>query len=147
MMNKYWAYVLLCLYLLLVGFFLHIPKLMAVFYTSIVAFIVFFFVFFLSKDNHSKFYSILSFVPTLTFIIIGYAGLYAKFGIISNSQSEIDRYDYIYFSIVTFTTLGYGDFSPSHASKFIAASEALVGYITMGIFIGLIFAFFNKDST
>jgi hypothetical protein len=41
----------------------------------------------------------------------------------------------LYFSIVTWTTLGYGDVVPTDASRMIAASEALVGYIFMAILI------------
>lgn len=44
--------------------------------------------------------------------------------------------DSLYFSVVTITTLGYGDFSPVSASgKTIAALEALLGVILMGLFL------------
>ncbi|MBQ32146.1 MAG: potassium transporter Kef [Deltaproteobacteria bacterium] len=42
----------------------------------------------------------------------------------------------VYFSIVTFTTLGYGDFIPiSPLARFFAATEALIGAISMSLFI------------
>ncbi|MDG3087248.1 pentapeptide repeat-containing protein [Vibrio hannami] len=41
----------------------------------------------------------------------------------------------IYFSVVTFTTLGYGDISPIGVARFIAAFEAFVGSFTMALFV------------
>jgi len=40
-----------------------------------------------------------------------------------------------YFSIVTFTTLGYGDLTPTGGLKVIAAFEALFVAITMGFLV------------
>lgn len=41
----------------------------------------------------------------------------------------------IYFSVVTFTTLGYGDIAPVGVARFIAAFEAFVGSFTMALFV------------
>lgn len=46
--------------------------------------------------------------------------------------------DALYFSIVSFTTLGYGDFQPPPAYRLLAACEALLGYVYLGVFVGLI---------
>ncbi len=43
--------------------------------------------------------------------------------------------DTIYFSIVTFTTLGYGDIAPQGFSRFLAATEALIGSFTLALFV------------
>jgi uncharacterized protein YjbI with pentapeptide repeats len=60
-----------------------------------------------------------------------YAGLY--------TQVEIDWGDYetplspIYYSVVTFTTLGYGDVLPgSTASQVLVISEVILGYFSLG---------------
>ena len=42
----------------------------------------------------------------------------------------------LYFSIVTWTTLGYGDYAPSLSVRMIAAQEALFGYVTMVMLLG-----------
>lgn len=41
----------------------------------------------------------------------------------------------IYFSVVTFTTLGYGDISPLGIARFVAAFEAFIGSFTMALFV------------
>lgn len=41
----------------------------------------------------------------------------------------------LYFSVVTFTTLGYGDISPLGFSRLIAATEAFVGSFTLALFV------------
>ena len=41
----------------------------------------------------------------------------------------------IYFSVVTFTTLGYGDFNPIGLSRAIAAIEAFTGSFTIALFV------------
>ncbi len=42
----------------------------------------------------------------------------------------------LYFSVVTFTTLGYGDFQPLEGwSRFLVSSEALLGAFTMALFV------------
>lgn len=41
----------------------------------------------------------------------------------------------LYYSVVTFTTLGYGDIIPTGIVKFFAAMEALLGAITIGFLV------------
>lgn len=41
----------------------------------------------------------------------------------------------IYYSVVTFTTLGYGDITPIGISRFIAAAEAFTGSFTIALFV------------
>jgi hypothetical protein len=46
--------------------------------------------------------------------------------------------DYLYYTVVTFTTLGFGDIVPSQPlAKFVVALEVLIGYVMLGILIGI----------
>ena len=43
----------------------------------------------------------------------------------------------VYFSMVTFSTLGYGDFQPAESIRLLAAGQAIIGNLHLGIFVGL----------
>jgi hypothetical protein len=68
-------------------------------------------------------------------LIFSFASLYKIFGVMDRGKETTLPDACLYFSIVTWTTLGYGDVVPTDASRMIAASEALVGYIFMAILI------------
>ena len=81
--------------------------------------------------------------------IMLFARIYENYGI---QQSSIlndlditgDFWLAIFFSIVTWTTLGYGDFKPSSDVRGFAAAEALFGYLVMAVLIGLIVSEFPR---
>lgn len=87
--------------------------------------------------------SIYFFFATSIMTIVLYALIYKKLGIIPPEGEKILDSDFFYFSIVTWTTLGYGDFRPSQDARMYAASQALLGYLYMGILIGKIFSIFG----
>ena len=47
----------------------------------------------------------------------------------------------IYYSVVTFTTLGFGDIKPATESAMVVMLEVILGYVMLG---GLISIFANK---
>jgi inward rectifier potassium channel len=56
-----------------------------------------------------------------------------------------DYLDYLYFSIETLSTAGYGDMHPqTHYGHFIAAVELFTGIFSMSLMTGLIFARFSR---
>jgi len=44
-------------------------------------------------------------------------------------------YNAVYYNFVTFTTLGYGDFSPSGIGKLFAFTESFIGAFLMAFFV------------
>jgi hypothetical protein len=75
----------------------------------------------------------------IALIIVSFASLFASSGIIKSDDMIVkDFVSSIYFSLVTFTTLGYGDFKPTEEIRFFAATEALLGYLCMGVFVGTV---------
>jgi inward rectifier potassium channel len=56
-----------------------------------------------------------------------------------------DYLDYLYFSIETLSTAGYGDMHPqTHYGHFIAAIELFTGIFSMSLMTGLIFSRFSR---
>jgi inward rectifier potassium channel len=65
---------------------------------------------------------------------------------ISNVSSG-DYIDYLYFSIETLSTAGYGDMHPqTHYGHFVAAVELFTGIFSMSLMTGLIFARFSRPN-
>jgi len=72
-------------------------------------------------------------------VLIGYAYLYQRLGIIGPGDVESREFGTcLYFSVVTFTTVGYGDFRPAIGSRPVAALEAITGYVYFGLFVAFI---------
>ena len=78
----------------------------------------------------------------LTIIVI-FVLIYQQTGIVFTGPAEYappqpyNLREYIYFSTVTFTTLGYGDFQPLPTARIFAAVQSIIGYIYLGIFVGI----------
>jgi len=64
--------------------------------------------------------------------IFGGAGIYYLFG---GFKTQGDLPTSIYFSIVTFTTLGYGDVVQTGAVRFVACLEAFIGAMNMAMLV------------
>jgi inward rectifier potassium channel len=65
---------------------------------------------------------------------------------VSNVPSG-DYVDYLYFSIETLSTAGYGDMHPqTHYGHFIATVELFTGIFSMSLMTGLIFARFSRPN-
>jgi hypothetical protein len=70
-------------------------------------------------------------------LVLGFAGLYSAYGLLG-APAPVDRATSLYFSVVTWTTLGYGDLQPAENMHLIAAFEALLGYVYLGLLVGAV---------
>lgn len=73
-------------------------------------------------------------------IIFIYSVIYYYLNAVATSYSSIRNnffWDYIYYSMVTFTTLGYGDLVPKAniGYRLLAGSEAFIGAFMIGLFV------------
>ncbi|KFF15174.1 potassium channel family protein [Flavobacterium hydatis] len=78
--------------------------------------------------------------PTIGYLIIGLiimcAFAFSYFDI--TGTEKLNFSDAIYFSIVTMTSLGYGDIHPTGTGRLIASIEVLSGVMLVAIFVGKI---------
>jgi hypothetical protein len=68
-------------------------------------------------------------------LIVFYAGAYLLLGVHIDDQRVTDGYTALYFSTVTWTTLGFGDIQPERDARMLAAFQALFGQIYMASLI------------
>ena len=91
--------------------------------------------------------ALISFIFTMIILVMTYADIYASSGLVIDMTARPEpipittRQDAVYFSVVTWTTLGYGDLVPQGFCRILAASEALIGNIFLGSLIVLLFMF------
>ncbi|MGH1447705.1 MAG: potassium channel family protein [Cognatishimia sp.] len=75
------------------------------------------------------------------FMIAAFSLLYKNVGLSFNGQVSLPTaLNAVYFSSVTFSTLGYGDFSPAPHLRIIAATQAMFGNLHLGMVVGAVFS-------
>jgi Ion channel len=91
-------------------------------------------------------FSIPNVIIVILCTIVIYARAYYFDGIAdcANKGACKDMLSAIYFSIVTWTTLGYGDLAPKKDFYLTAASQALLGYVGMSLVIGIVTSKLSK---
>jgi hypothetical protein len=86
---------------------------------------------------------VISYAIFVVVVIILFAGTYFENNsdfTLNNSPTQIDFEEAIYFSTITFTTLGYGDIAPIGINRLIATIQAIIGAILNIAFMGYILA-------
>jgi hypothetical protein len=65
--------------------------------------------------------------------------IYWRYGLLTDGeQADISIFTALYFSITTWTTLGYGDFAPIPRIRHITSAQAILGYIGLGMLVVLL---------
>ncbi len=73
----------------------------------------------------------------LVVIVVGCAIAYSLSGciVIENTVRRLSFWEGLYFSATTFTTVGFGDYVPTHWTRFLAAIEAMSGMALVPVFL------------
>jgi inward rectifier potassium channel len=92
-----------------------------------------------------------AFIGGAALVFIAFNAVFAVFYWIGDQPvSNVPRsayIDYLYFSIETLSTAGYGDMHPqTHYGHFIATVELFTGIFSMSLMTGLIFARFSRPN-
>ena len=104
----------------------------------------------LSRDKRAAiaFLGLYLILAAVTFNVFWFAHEFQSYGLVGGDAASLEnKWTYLYFSIVTWTTLGYGEFTPTPASRLFAAEEALVGSFYMALYVGYVltvFTFFSE---
>src|SRR5262249_6834378 len=93
-----------------------------------------------------------SFIAGAAFVFVAFNAVFAVLYWIGDDPiSNVPHrayIDYLYFSIETLSTAGYGDMHPqTHYGHFIATVELFTGIFSMSLMTGLIFARFSRPSS
>jgi len=82
----------------------------------------------------------------MVYSILIYAALYHHSGlVVEGIQAATPSWlDAIYFSGMTWTTVGFGDVAPASESKLYAVAEALTAYITMALLMAVVILWIDE---
>ncbi|MDO8723207.1 MAG: ion channel [Syntrophales bacterium] len=85
-------------------------------------------------------------ITHITITVLSFSLHYKSSGLIGpNGALSLSYYDALYFSITTFTTLGYGDFRPLADHRLTTSLEALAGMISMAIGVSFIWLWCQEN--
>ena len=112
----------------------------------------------LTRHRRVKAQTLLGAIAAYLLIAIGFTYLYMFVGSVEDApffntyaqDADVPSTSYMYFSMVTITTLGYGDLSPaSNLSRLLATTEAVVGQVYLVTFVAMVVGMFiqQRDST
>lgn len=103
----------------------------------------------LLADPKRKWLELLLLGVNFSVLVLVFAWIHSQIGLMDMSgpapTGTRSYSDALYFSIITITTVGYGDFIPMGPGRIIAAMQGLVGYIILGILVSTGFQLLAPD--
>lgn len=103
-----------------------------------------------NSEHKSPLLGIAALLISMLIVLAGFSSIYEHTGLIEgNTVVKGDGNLAIYFSAVTWSTLGYGDIQPAADSRAIAAAQAMIGYVYMGLLTTVILSWLlgNKNDS
>lgn len=94
-------------------------------------------------DSFADFSFIVTSLLGIPMFVLVFAFAYMETGL-KNAEC---RHDFLYFSIVTISTLGYGDILPEGKARSLASAEALVGFLFVPLLISQLLNALNDLKT
>ncbi len=77
-------------------------------------------------------------IALIMILLLEFTDIYKLLGIIDPYGHTVhDGASCLYFSVITWTTVGYGDFHPTPSARGFVACEAMLGYLLMGLLVAL----------
>jgi hypothetical protein len=93
-----------------------------------------------SKNTSSFIISYIIAIGAIIFLFAGFYSINSEAFLVVNEPTKLIFQDALYFSTMTFTTVGYGDIAPTGINKLISSIEAIMGIAINIAFIGYILA-------
>lgn len=86
---------------------------------------------------------------SMIFCVMSFALVFRSLGFSAGEEclGPFDPVESVYFSAVTFSTLGYGDFHPCSNAQLFAAFQAMLGNLHLGLIVGAAFFLASSIST
>lgn len=108
-----------------------------------------FFVSFAYIVNAYRYNRLLWCIKVMTTIVVvqllSFARIYSTLGLLDDGNQTHDFSTALYFAVITWTTVGYGDVLPVGDARFFAAMQAIIGVLYMGLYVGVISAYLQTS--
>jgi hypothetical protein len=97
-----------------------------------------------AKDTHFS-YLIVTVVTSFIAVVFLFANIYEVIGTVATTGTKeyiTGLWEHVYFSVVTFTTLGYGEYTPQGYAKIATSIQAILGLGYFAFIVGVSSAIF-----
>jgi len=102
----------------------------------------------IGEDDGWQYSALKFYFGVLVITVVVFSIIYWRYGLVYNGEKvENNFFNSVYFSLTTWTTLGYGDFAPTPRIRHITSIQAILGYAGLGLFIALLSGYINNMAT
>lgn len=104
-------------------------------------------------NHYRQLLILLVYTAIVIFYVVGFGVIYHDIAVDKTHpnpfqyayETELNYGTFIYYSIITFATVGYGEIIPvSPAARFVAAFETMLGLVINVVFIAILFVFISN---